>query len=85
MLLYKDAVLAVFVILIGMILALIFAFNLIKEVVEPIKRMIRAIACIKEGQLDTRITGGMHGELERLRSGINGMARSIAEYHNEMQ
>jgi two-component system sensor histidine kinase BarA len=85
MLLYQDAVLSVFVILIGMILALIFAFNLIKEVVEPIKRMIRAIAYIKDGQLDTRITGSMHGELERLRSGINGMAKSIAEYHNEMQ
>lgn len=85
MILYHDSVLSVFVILVGMIISLIFAFNLIKEVVEPIKRMIRAIAYIKDGHLDTRITGSMHGELERLRSGINGMAQSIAEYHNEMQ
>lgn len=27
----------------------------------------------------------MHGELERLRSGINSMARAIADYHDEMQ
>ncbi len=83
--LYKDLTLSLFVVLAGMVLALIFATNLIKEVVEPIKRMIKAINSIKDGQLDTRITGGMYGELERLRSGINGMARSISAYHNEMQ
>ncbi len=83
--LYSDIAQSVFVILIGLVLALIFAFSLIKEVVEPINRMIKAIYSIKEGQLDTRITGGMYGELDRLRSGINGMAKSIASYHNEMQ
>ncbi len=83
--LYKDLTLSLFVVLSGLVLALIFATNLIKEVVEPINRMIKAIYSIKDGQLDTRITGGMYGELERLRSGINGMARSIAAYHNEMQ
>lgn len=83
--LYKDLTLSLFVVLAGLVLALIFATNLIKEVVEPIKRMIKAINSIKDGQLDTRITGGMYGELERLRSGINGMARSISAYHNEMQ
>ncbi len=83
--LYKDTVMSIFVVLAGLILALIFASNLIKEVVEPINRMIKAIYSIRDGQLDTRITGGMYGELERLRSGINGMARSIAAYHNEMQ
>ena len=82
--LYKDLTMSFFVVLSGLIIALIFATNLIKEVVEPIKRMIKAINSIKDGQLDTRITGGMYGELERLRSGINGMARSIAAYHNEM-
>lgn len=83
--LYQDFALSLFVLLVGLILALIFAFNLIKEVVEPIKRMIRAIYSIREGQLDTRITGSTYGELERLRLGINGMAKSISEYHNEMQ
>lgn len=83
--LYSDIAQSVFVVLIGLILALIFAFSLIKEVVEPINRMIKAIYSIKEGQLDTRITGGMYGELDRLRAGINGMAKSIAAYHNEMQ
>lgn len=83
--LYSDIAQSVFVVLIGLILGLIFASSLIKEVVEPINRMIKAIYSIKEGQLDTRITGGMYGELDRLRSGINGMARSIAAYHNEMQ
>lgn len=73
------------VVLTGFIISLVFAFNIIREIVEPISRMNRAIMSIREGQLDTRITGAMHGELERLRSGINSMARAIADYHDEMQ
>jgi len=83
--LYQDTAVSLIVILTGFIISLVFAFNIIREIVEPISRMNRAIMSIREGQLDTRITGAMHGELERLRSGINSMARAIADYHDEMQ
>ena len=83
--LYQDTAVSLIVVLTGFIISLVFAFNIIREIVEPIRRMNRAIMSIREGQLDTRITGAMHGELERLRSGINSMARAIADYHDEMQ
>ena len=83
--LYQDTAVSLIVVLTGFIISLVFAFNIIREIVEPISRMNRAIMSIREGQLDTRITGAMHGELERLRSGINSMARAIADYHDEMQ
>ena len=83
--LYQDTAVSLIVVLTGFSISLVFAFNIIREIVEPISRMNRAIMSIREGQLDTRITGAMHGELERLRSGINSMARAIADYHDEMQ
>ena len=83
--LYQDTAVSLIVVLTGFIISLVFAFNIIREIVDPISRMNRAIMSIREGQLDTRITGAMHGELERLRSGINSMARAIADYHDEMQ
>ena len=83
--LYQDTAVSLIVVLTGFIISLVFAFNIIREIVEPISRMNRATMSIREGQLDTRITGAMHGQLERLRSGINSMARAIADYHDEMQ
>ena len=83
--LYQDTAVSLIVVLTGFIISLVFAFNIIREIVEPISRLNRALMSIREGQLDTRITGAMHGELERLRSGINSMARAIADYHDEMQ
>ncbi len=82
---YRAAVAAFIIVLIGVQLNLLFTFRLLKNVTQPITEMVRAVAKIREGKLDTRLEGDLIGELDHLKRGINAMAASLSEYHNEMQ
>ncbi|MBW3137944.1 two-component sensor histidine kinase BarA [Ferrimonas balearica] len=82
---YRAAVAAFIIVLIGVQLNLLFTFRLLKNVTQPITEMVRAVAKIREGKLDTRLQGDLIGELDHLKRGINAMAASLSEYHNEMQ
>ncbi|MBY5921485.1 two-component sensor histidine kinase BarA [Ferrimonas balearica] len=82
---YRAAVAAFIIVLIGVQLNLLFTFRLLKNVTHPITEMVRAVAKIREGKLDTRLEGDLIGELDHLKRGINAMAASLSEYHNEMQ
>ncbi|USD38517.1 two-component sensor histidine kinase BarA [Ferrimonas sp. SCSIO 43195] len=82
---YRGAGWAFIIVLIGVQLNLLFTFRLMKNVTRPITDMVTAVAKIREGKLDTRLQGELIGELDHLKRGINAMASSLAEYHNEMQ
>ncbi|WP_417347911.1 two-component sensor histidine kinase BarA [Ferrimonas sp.] len=82
---YRGAGWAFIIVLIGVQLNLLFTFRLMKNVTRPITDMVAAVAKIREGKLDTRLQGELIGELDQLKRGINAMASSLAEYHNEMQ
>jgi two-component system sensor histidine kinase BarA len=82
---YQEIVIAFGVMLLGLTLSGIFAYRLIQDVTVPISRMKNIVDAIRRGQLDSRIEGTMHGELDSLKNGINAMAISLAEYHVEMQ
>ncbi|WP_298442662.1 two-component sensor histidine kinase BarA [uncultured Ferrimonas sp.] len=82
---YRSGVAAFIIVLIGVQLNLLFTFRLLKNVTQPITAMVSAVAKIREGKLDTRLNGDLIGELDDLKRGINAMAASLAEYHNEMQ
>ncbi|WP_028115972.1 two-component sensor histidine kinase BarA [Ferrimonas senticii] len=82
---YRAGVAAFIIVLIGVQLNLLFTFRLLKNVTQPITAMVSAVAKIREGKLDTRLSGDLIGELDDLKRGINAMAASLAEYHDEMQ
>ncbi|MBV7316732.1 two-component sensor histidine kinase BarA [Shewanella sp. NIFS-20-20] len=82
---HRAAVAAFIIVLIGVQLNLLFTFRLVKNVTQPITEMVRVVAKIREGKLDTRLQGNLIGELDLLKRGINAMASSLQEYHNEMQ
>ena len=82
---HRAAVAAFIIVLIGVQLNLLFTFRLVKNVTQPITEMVRVVAKIREGKLDTRLTGDLIGELDLLKRGINAMAGSLSEYHDEMQ
>ncbi|WP_299006442.1 two-component sensor histidine kinase BarA [uncultured Shewanella sp.] len=82
---HRAAVAAFIIVLIGVQLNLLFTFRLVKNVTQPITEMVRVVAKIREGKLDTRLTGNLIGELDLLKRGINAMAGSLSEYHEEMQ
>ncbi|MGO4998051.1 two-component sensor histidine kinase BarA [Oceanisphaera sp. W20_SRM_FM3] len=82
---YKDTFFAGLIVLLGVSLSVFFGIRLIRGVSQPITDMITAIYKIREGRLDTRVHGEFTGEMDMLRNGINAMAKSLAEYHEEMQ
>jgi two-component system sensor histidine kinase BarA len=66
-------------------LSAIFAMKLIQKVTKPVSSMVLAIDRIREGKLDSRVSGKLIGELNFLKSGINSMAQSLDNYQMEMQ
>ncbi len=70
--------------LLGTLLSGIFAMRLIKKVTKPIDSMVQAIERIREGKLQSRVSGQLIGELNFLKNGINAMAQSLDSYQNEM-
>lgn len=69
----------------GTLLSGIFALRLISNVAKPITSMVQAIDRIREGKLESRVSGQLIGELNFLKNGINTMAQSLGNYQNEMQ
>lgn len=64
----------------------IFALKLIQNVSKPINSMVQAIDRLREGKLESRVSGRLViGELSFLKKGINAIAQSLANYQNEMQ
>ncbi|MGI2259120.1 two-component sensor histidine kinase BarA [Shewanella sp. GXUN23E] len=82
---HRAAVAAFIIVLVGVQLNLLFTFRLLKNVTHPITEMVKVVAKIREGKLDTRLEGNLIGELDLLKRGINAMASSLSEYHDEMQ
>ena len=67
------------------LLSTIFALKLIRNVAKPVNSMVQAIDRIREGKLESRVSGKLIGELNFLKTGINAMAQSLGNYQNEMQ
>ncbi|MBL4908793.1 MAG: two-component sensor histidine kinase BarA [Alteromonadaceae bacterium] len=76
---------AFILVFIGAIISAILSLKLIQNVTRPISSMVHAIDRIREGKLESRVSGQLIGELNFLKSGINSMAQSLGDYHDEMQ
>ena len=83
--LQNKIIFSFFLVFLGVLCSGFFTIILIKKVTRPITSMIQAIDKIREGKLDSRVSGQLIGELNFLKNGINSMAQSLSAYHNEMQ
>ncbi|TPH16572.1 two-component sensor histidine kinase BarA [Litorilituus lipolyticus] len=81
----SQTLIAFTVALFGTLLSALFAIKLIRQVTKPINSMVQAIDRVREGKLESRVSGLLMGELNLLKTGINAMAQSIHGYQNEMQ
>lgn len=82
---YKEIFISSVMMLFCIGIALIFGWQLMRDVTGPIRNMVNTVDRIRRGQLDSRVEGFMLGELDMLKNGINSMAMSLAAYHEEMQ
>ncbi|MGB9098915.1 two-component sensor histidine kinase BarA [Erwinia sp.] len=82
---YKEVFVSTLLLLFCLCLAMYFAYRLMRDVTSPIRDMVSTVDRIRRGQLDSRVSGHMLGELDMLKNGINSMAMSLTAYHEEMQ
>ncbi|TWX56892.1 two-component sensor histidine kinase BarA [Colwellia hornerae] len=73
------------IVLLGSAFSAFFSYRLIKNFTRPIGAMVLAVDRIREGKLESRVTGQLIGELNFLKNGVNAMAQSLGDYQEEMQ
>jgi two-component system sensor histidine kinase BarA len=76
---------ALFIVFLGCAFSAFFSYRLIKNFTRPIVSMVQAVDRIREGKLDSRVSGQLIGELNFLKKGVNAMAQSLGDYQEEMQ
>ncbi|MCK4952049.1 MAG: response regulator [Gammaproteobacteria bacterium] len=81
----QDLVKIVFIVVSGLVIAMIFAMRIGEGVIRPIFKMSSAVTKIAEGQLSTRIEENSKGETRILEKGINNMAKKLQRAHDDMQ
>lgn len=81
----SQVLIAFSIVLFGVLINAIFASRLIKNVTRPVNSMVQAVDRIREGKLESRVSGQLIGELNFLKNGVNAMAQSLGDYHDEMQ
>ncbi|CDL78944.1 ATP-binding protein [Xenorhabdus cabanillasii] len=82
---YKEIATSIILLILCLGGTALFAHILVRKVTEPLDCMVKAVNRIRQGQLDTRVTGAMPGELSALQNGINTVAKSLSKYKDEMQ
>ena len=82
---HRQMIVAFSIVVLSALISAFFAIRLIKNVTRPISTMVQAIDRIREGKLGSRVSGQLIGELNFLKNGINAMAQSLGDYHDEMQ
>ena len=82
---YETLAIALVVVLIAAGFGAALAMRMARNVIVPIVQMAQAVHRIKEGKLDTQIETRATGELKVLENGLNNMAHSLYEAHEELQ
>jgi two-component system sensor histidine kinase BarA len=81
----NQMIFAFLIALLGSAFSAFFSYRLIKNFTRPIGSMVQAVDRIREGKLESRVTGQLIGELNFLKNGVNAMAQSLGDYQEEMQ
>jgi len=83
--LYKTLAIALLVVVVAAASGAALAIRMARNVITPVVQMAQAVHRIKEGKLDTKVDTRATGELKVLEHGINNMAQSMLEAHDELQ
>ncbi|WP_152912007.1 ATP-binding protein [Photorhabdus heterorhabditis] len=82
---YRDIAIFILLLIICLSGASLFAYYLVRKITKPISEIVCTVDRIRQGQLNSRVSGKYFGELDTLKNGINAMAKSLSSYKEEMQ
>lgn len=73
------------IILFTLLICTLIALRVSRQISEPMGTIVKAIADLEDGKLDTRVHLGGGGEFQQLASGINAMASALQRANSEQQ
>lgn len=73
------------IVFVGLLVLAILAIAMADNLARPVKRLVKAVADMSAGRLDTRVAISSSGELGFLEQGFNDMANHIEEAHHSLQ
>lgn len=76
---------AISIFLLGIGISALLAYRMGRNLTQPILEMEKVVNKIREGDLNTRTSLSAYPELKILGSGINAMAETLENAHNELQ
>ena len=82
---YQAIIATLLIVLIGLTVSILFGLRLGGDLINPLFYMINAVKRIRDGNLNVAININSPGEMQVLEEGINSMAFSLKNSHQEMQ
>lgn len=82
---YQAIIATLLIVLIGLTVSILFGLRLGGDLMNPLFYMINAVKRIRDGNLNVSININAPGEMQVLEEGINSMAFSLKNSHQEMQ
>ncbi|WP_162902259.1 ATP-binding protein [Facilibium subflavum] len=82
---YQAIIATLLIALIGLTISILFGLRLGGDLINPLFVIINAVKRIRDGFLDTQVHTNPPGEMKVLEEGINNMAFSLRNSHQEMQ
>jgi len=82
---YQILAKAILIFLFGLSISALLAYRMGRNLSHPILEMGKVVNKIREGALNTRTQVSSYPELKMLGSGINAMAETLENAHNELQ
>ncbi|MCG8609540.1 MAG: two-component sensor histidine kinase BarA [Pseudomonadales bacterium] len=82
---YQTLITSTLLISIGLLINVVIALRMSRDVTDPIVQITSAVTALKDGNLNTRVYTDAGQELKELESGINSMAQSLSRAYDEMQ
>ncbi|MEJ5865482.1 response regulator [Pseudomonas farsensis] len=82
---YRNLFTSLLLILVGLSLTALLALRMSRTINEPIKHIKHAVNQLKDGHLEERLPAMGSHELDELAAGINRMAETLQNAHEELQ
>lgn len=82
---YQAYMATLFIALIGLAISILIGLRLGRDITRPIRAIAKAVKAIKDGDLHTRVDINASKEIQTLKEGVNAMAHSLNNSHEEMQ
>ncbi|MDF2529978.1 MAG: histidine kinase [Gammaproteobacteria bacterium] len=82
---YRAVFTTIIIALIGLAISILLGLRIARDITSPLSEIIETVGDIRDGDLKARVKIAARGELKILKAGINSMADSLSNSHDQLQ